>query len=239
MVGEVFSGAWDLYKRFWRHLVPIALVIFGVIAIVTFLLVLAIGAVGAVFAAILSIVGILWLQAALVIAVQDVRDGRVDLSIGETLSRVSPHLAALIGAGFLIGLGFAAAAIIAVLIFPVLLILVFVAFLYALTRWAVVVPAIVLENLGVFDAFRRSQALVRGHGWSVFGVILLAIVIQLIGSLIISIIFVWLPADARSFVQSLVANTLLTPYIAAAWTLMYFRLRGETDTVQPEPAPAL
>ncbi|HVD39366.1 MAG TPA: hypothetical protein VNC15_11090 [Solirubrobacterales bacterium] len=41
-----------------------------------------------------------------------------------------------------------------------------------LTMWAVLLPVVVVERPGVFDAFGRSRQLVRGKGWKVFGIIL-------------------------------------------------------------------
>ena len=65
------------------------------------------GWLGAVLGFVVSIAGIFWLQGALVLAVDDVRDGRADLSISETLDRVTPHLGTLALAGMLAGLGIA------------------------------------------------------------------------------------------------------------------------------------
>jgi hypothetical protein len=93
---------------------------------------------------------------------------------------------------------------------------------------------IVLENRGAIEAFGRSRELVRGHGWNVFGTIAIGIGIGIAASIVVSIALVWLPNDLKQFLSSLISNTVIGPFIAAAWTLMYFHLRGE-----PEPAPAL
>ena len=45
--------------------------------------------------------------------------------------------------------------------------------LFLLTIWAVVAPVTVLERPGIFAAFGRSRELVRGHGWTVFGALVL------------------------------------------------------------------
>lgn len=45
----------------------------------------------------------------------------------------------------------------------------FVPGLYLLTIWAVVVPVIVNERIGVTASLARSRDLVRGNGWRVFG----------------------------------------------------------------------
>ena len=43
--------------------------------------------------------------------------------------------------------------------------------LVLLTWWILIIPVIVLEGTRAGEAFSRSRELVRGHGWSVFGVI--------------------------------------------------------------------
>jgi hypothetical protein len=93
-------------------------------------------------------------------------------------------------------------------------------------------PVIVLEDKGAIEAFGRSRELVRGNGWNVFGAIAIAIGIAIVASIIGTLVLFWLPDDLESFVRSLISNTVIGPFIAAAWTLMYFRLRGD----EPEPA---
>ena len=221
--GEVFGEAWGLYKRFWKHFIPIALLVYLIIAVATLLLTFALGLVGALFAALLGIVGIFWLQGAIAEAVADVRDGRADLSIGETLNKVGPRVATLAAAGLLAGLGVGVG-----------LLLLIVPGLVLLTWWAVIVPAVVLERAGVMESFGRSRALVRGHGWTVFRVIVLSILIVIGAGLVLSILIAFLDDEIGRFLQSLVSNTLVSPFIAAAWTVMYFRLRDERT--QPEAA---
>ena len=222
MAGEVFGQAWGLYKRFWRHFLPIALVIFLVLSVVSVVLGLLFGAFGLFLAFVASLVGIFWLQGALTLAVQDVRDGRVDLSIGETIRRVGPYVGTLLAAGLLAGLGIVIG--LALLIAPGLLLA---------TWWALIVPAIVLERKGVFESFGRSRELVRGHGWQVLGVIVLGFLISIGASLLLSLLLIWIPGAGGAYVRNLASNTLITPFIAAAWTLMYFKLHDE----QAEPVP--
>jgi hypothetical protein len=226
--GEIYREAWALYKRFWKHFIPIALAIFLIVAVASLLLVLGLGWVGAIFAGLLSLVGTFWLQGAIAEAVADVRDGRADLSIGETINRVSPHVARLGAAGLLAVLGVAAG-----------LILLIVPGLVLLTWWILIAPVIVLERRGIFESFGRSRELVRGNGWNVFGTIVLGILISIGASIVVSILLVWLPDWLQSFLGSLVSNGVIAPFVAAAWTLMYFRLRGEPAAeVAPEPSPA-
>ena len=217
--GEIYREAWALYKRFWQHLVPIALVIFLIVAVASLLLIVSLGWIGAIFAALLSLVGTFWLQGAIAEAVADVRDGRADLSIGETINRVSPHVARLGAAGILAVLGVVLG--LALLIVPGLVLL---------TWWILIAPVIVLERRGVFEAFGRSRELVRGHGWNVFGAIVIGIVISIIARIVVALLLIWLPNGLQDFLGSLISNTVIAPFIAAAWTIMYFRLRGEPGT---------
>ena len=116
----------------------------------------------ALITAVVSLVGTFWLQGALVYAVDDVRDGRIDSSIGDLFERVRPYLGTLIVAGILAGLGIALG-----------LVLLIVPGLILLTWWCLIVPVIVLEGKRVGESFSRSRELVRGHGWTVFGVVII------------------------------------------------------------------
>jgi hypothetical protein len=218
----VLGEAWDLYKRHWQHLLPIALVIYLLLSLLVLLLALLLGWLGIIAATLVSIVGTFWLQAALVIAVQDVKDGRADLSISETLARVRPHINTVTIAGLLAGIG--------ILIGFVLLI---VPGFVLLTWWLFIIPVIMLEGAGVGDSFGRSRELVRGHGWEVFGLIILTILIVIAAQIVLSLLLVPLPDAAGGFIGSVLSNTLFTPFLAAAWTLGYFHLRGHETAATP------
>ena len=220
--GQILGEAWRLYRAHWQHFLPIALVVYLILGVVTLLLAILLGWVGAVIGGLLGIVGAFWLQGALTEAVADVRDGRADLSLTDTFRRVQPRLWSIVGAGILAGLGIALGFIL--LIVPGLVLL---------TWWSLIVPAIVLEGKPAMEAFGRSRELVRGNGWNVFGVIVLTILIVIAFSIVISLVLFWIPGDEfRSFVQSVVQNTLAYPFMALALTLMYFVLAA------PERAPA-
>jgi len=213
-----------MYKAHWRHLIPLAAVFYLLIALVSVLLTVAFGWVGALLSGLLSLVGVFWLQGALTEAVADLRDGRADLSIKQTFARVLPLLGTLFLAGLLAVLGIGLGLLL--LIVPGLLLL---------TWWSVITPVIVLERKGVLESFGRSRELVRGHGWTVFGVIILTILILIGVGLLIGLALLWLPEEARSFVRDAVGGALTAPFTALAWTLMYFKLREP----EPEAEPAL
>jgi hypothetical protein len=232
--GEIIGEAWRLYREHWRHFLPIALVVYLIIGVVTLLLVLLLGWFGALLGGLLGIVGAFWLQGALTEAVADVRDGRADLTLSETFRRVQPKLWAIVGAGLLAGLGIVAGLI--VLIIPGLILL---------TWWCLIVPSIVLEGKPAMESFGRSRELVRGNGWNVFGVIVLTILIVIAFSIVVSLLLFWIPGDElRAFVQNVVQNTLAYPFMALALTLTYFALArpaaapvpATTAMGGPEPA---
>ena len=226
-VGEVLSDTWELYVKHFGHFIPIALIYFLILSGISLLLVLALGVIGSLLSAFVSIVGAFWLQGTLVEAIADVRDGRADFSIGETFGRARPHIWRLLGAGLLAGIGIAIG-----------LILLIVPGLILLTWWSLIIPLIVLEGVPVMDSFGRSRELVRGHGWTVFGVLIVAGLLLIAASIVISLIFVWLPGEFRTYISSVVSNTLLIPFGAIAVTLMYYKLARADVGVEPtQPGP--
>ncbi|MDQ3669375.1 MAG: hypothetical protein M3377_03695 [Actinomycetota bacterium] len=227
--GEVIGEAWGMYKTHWRHLLPIAFVVYLVLSLFTLLLVLLLGPFGAVAGAFVSLAGVFWIQGALVTAVEDIRDGRADLSMGETLSRVRPHLNTLGIAGILAALGI-----------TIGLILLIVPGLYLATIWALIVPVIMLEGASIGQAFGRSRELVRGNGWGVFRLIVLVFLILLAAGIVVGIVLSPLDDGLQQYVQNVVSNTLTAPFIALALTLAYYRLRTTQVAAEsgPEPAPA-
>ena len=87
-------------------------------------------------------------------------------SVSESFKVARGRMATLIGAtllvGLLTGLGFIA------LIVPGAMLMV---------AWIVVLPAVVVERLGVRAAMRRSRALTSGYRWPIFGLIILTAII--------------------------------------------------------------
>ena len=221
----VLGEAWQMYKAHAWHLLAIAFVIYLAAAVVAALFALGGTTVGAVLGSLVEIVAAFLLQATLIKAVQDVRDGRADLSIGETVSAATPYIAPVAGASILAGIAIAIG-----------LILLIVPGLFLITIWAVIVPVIVLEQSGVFASFGRSQQLVRGHGWHVFGTLVLAWVILLVVNIVLGIIFTVLPHALGSGLASVISGTLVAPFIALIVTLIYYRLAGDSPVTSPPPA---
>jgi hypothetical protein len=178
---------------------------------------------------------------------RDADDGKVDSSIGELFNAVTPVLASVIGLSIIVAVGVGIG-----------LVLIVIPGLILMTIWAVAVPVVVLERPGVFASLGRSQALVKGHGWQVFFVILfiiaLSIAVNLIGLIFESI------SDThvfRAFINWIFAS-LIAPASALASAVLYLQLRtangeppvgtgpatpggqfaGDPGTFTPPPAPA-
>jgi hypothetical protein len=222
----VISEAWAMYKAHWRHLLPIALAVYVVLGVISALLAAVLeNWAAAIISAAIAIIGAFWLQGALVKAVEDVRDGRADLSLSETFSNAWPFVPAVAIAGILAGLGIALG-----------LLLLIVPGLVLLTWWIVIIPVIVLERKRASESFGRSRELVRGYGWNVFGVILLTILLLIGAAIVIAIILSPLDDWLQELISDILSGTLIAPFNAVVWTLLYFRLRDAKAQAPPPPA---
>ena len=236
-VGGILGEAWRLYTKFFTRFFLVALIVFLIVNLFNALLGWIVGTgsglalLVALITTVVSLVGTFWLQGALVYAVDDVRDGRIDSSIGELFERVRPYLGTLIGAGLLAGLGIAIGFVL--LIVPGLILL---------TLWCLIAPVIVLEGKHVGESFGRSRELVRGHGWTVFGIIIVAVLLSVIASGLIQAIFSFLGPFLRYWIGGAIANAIVDPFLAVALVLTYLHLRespaSEGESTPPESAPA-
>jgi hypothetical protein len=209
----VLSEAWALYRRHAAHFILISFAIYLVIGVINALLTWGLGSVGASIGVIFSLFGVFLLQAALVKAVQDVRDGRVDLDLRGTISAAAPFVGAVAIASILasiaIGIGF---------------ILIIVPGLILITFWSLLVPEIVIGGAGALESFGRSWRTVRGYAWRVFGTFIVVFLILIVGEIVLSAVLLVLPYGVRSFIADLVAGALVAPFIAAVVTTIYYRL---------------
>ena len=166
--GDVIGRAFEIYRDQIGVLLPAALLVFALDALV-----------GWVFdeglltfvAVVVSLVLAVLYEGMVVQLVRDVQDGRRDHTMGELFSSVSPVLLPLIAVSVLAGLGIGIGFLL--LIVPGLILLTF---------WAVVAPVTVIERPGVFSVFGRSRELVRGYGWPVFGTIVLVFLLVIAAS---------------------------------------------------------
>lgn len=229
-IGAVLDETWTLFTRFFLRFFAIALVVFVIVNLLFGLVDAAISSdnagaalVVAVLALVTVVIGMTWLQGAFVYAVQDARDGSFDSSMGEVFSRVSPAIAPLIGASLLAGLGIAVGLLL--LVIPGLVLL---------TIWAVIAPVIVVEKRRALESFGRSRELVRGHGWTVFGIVVITALLSGVASALLQAAFSFLPRFLEIVVGNTIAQAAVAPFSAIAIAVTYFRLRQ--DAVQTSVA---
>jgi len=230
-VSNVLAEGFDLYKRFFWRFVATAAVVFVVLDFVSAVADRAAGSsvtsdlLWSLIAVVLSFIGAFWLQGALIEAVRDVRDGRIDMTIAELYARTRPRLPALIAAGIVAGLAIALG-----------LLLLVVPGLFLLTRWALIPAVIVIEKRSAGESFDRSWQLTRGHGWTVFGSLVVAYLLYVIGQGIVRALFAPLPNFAAAWLGGIVAHSITTPFIAAVGVVLYFGLARMSVGVDPAPA---
>jgi len=208
----VLTEAWYLYRRFAGHFLLISFVIYLITGVLVALLSLA-KTPGVIIGDVISFAATYVVQAALIKAVQDVRDGRVDLDLSQTVRAAGPFILPVIGASILAGIGITIGFIL--LIVPGLILL---------TYWCLIVPFIVLAGSGVFESFGNSMRTVRGYAWRVFGTYVLVFLILIAFAIVLGFILAALPVFWRSFVNTVVTGTLISPFLALVATLIYYRL---------------
>ena len=222
----VLAEAWGLYRRFAAHFLTIAFVLYLVTAIIVAVLTVSAGATGYFLAAIIEFIAAFLVQAAMIKAVQDVRDGRADLSIGGTISAAAPFVLPVAGASLLAGIGIGAG-----------LVLLVVPGLILLTYWSLIVPTIVVGESGAMAAFGKSWRAISGHFWQAFGTYVLVFLIWIAVNIALGLVLLAVPAAIRSFVSSVVAGTLLAPFYALVVTLVYYRLSEAHAGAVPAAPP--
>ncbi|MCD5315432.1 hypothetical protein [Kineosporia babensis] len=175
------------------------------------------------------------------------------LGLALLLLVIAPLIIALgVAPGLILLLALDGAEVVGAIVLIVGMLLSFVAYLaFYLGFWSVAAPALLLENLGVAAALRRSFGLVRGTFWRVFGITLLTAVItyivQQIFSVPFSVIGVLLAGVADfsgasgELVQLLITNigtimagAVVYPFTAGAVALLYLDLRMRREGMDVE-----
>lgn len=222
-VGGTLSQAFSVYGSQAGVLIPLALGLFLIVAVVNglvagTLILLPLGFAVSVAASTLYV-------GMVVTAVGDMEDGKRDYSVGDLVNSASPVILPLIGAGIVAGL-----------LIGIGIILFVIPGLYLLTIWAVIAPAIVLERKGVFESFSRSHQLVKGDAWRVFGVILSVFVIVFVVQIVLSAIAVGIADSAVvRIIFNWIGSSLTAPITAIVAAVIYFQLRGVKEGGQDAP----
>jgi uncharacterized membrane protein len=108
--------------------------------------------------------------------------------------------------------------------------------------WCVTTPALVAEDIGVFEAFSRSQELTKGNRWRIFGIFLLLLVLAWIFLTIVGVVLAAtglaasavagmaggsLPIAYMAF--NAVTSTLMTAFSCALIATLYVELRRNKE----------
>ena len=159
-------------------------------------------------------------------AVADMRDGRRDFSIPGLLRAAVPFIVPLI-----------LASIVFVILFALGLLLLIIPGLLVLTWFCLFTPVIVVERRGVFDAFGRSQDLVKGNAWRVFGVLIVTVVIVFVVGTVLQRIFLGIDDGfAGAFLGNAISNLITAPVFAIVVSTLYFMLRDLREGPSSYPA---
>lgn len=221
--GRVIGEAFETYRSHAAPLLGGALLVIGIAGIIEGLLSVSGSIILGIVGALVGLAAGFLYTGYVVKLVQDVRDGRRDFSVSELFSHAAPYLGTLILAGILAGIAIAIG-----------FVLIIVPGLILLTIWAVISPSIVVEDKGVFEAFGRSRELVRGHGWQVFGAIVLTFLIIVAVGIVASLIGAAI-GDAGLVILRAVGNVVTAPVWALVSSILFFDLGGGKG-VQTSPA---
>ena len=162
--------------------------------------------------------------------VADVQAGRRDSTPRGLLNAATPVLGKLILVGLVAGIG----VVVGLIFFLVPGLILF-------TMWFVAAPVVVLERPDGLLALRRSQELVKGNGWPVFGVIaVLFVAVGVVAEIII--LAAAAVGSAAALVVSVVLGVLTAPLAALPAAVLYFELRrlstrSAAPVIEPDPGP--
>lgn len=213
-VGKTLAEVFEIYREHAGVLLPVAFWLFLASSIVAALLGEDLALFPIVFV-VETLVSSLYIGM-VVALVKDAKGGRREFSIRELAGSILPMLLPLAAVGIIYGLGTVIG-----------LVLLVVPGLALMTIWAVASPAVVIERASVFAALRRSNELVSGQGWRVFGVIAISSLITAAALLIFIAIAAAVLDDGPIVlvVFSALAATLTAPIEALVAAVLYFRLR--------------
>lgn len=224
---DSFDRIFGIYQRQFVLLIGAALAIFVPIGILSGIVATSGSLALVLVVSVLSAIGQANYTGAVVGAVEDLRDGRRDHDVGELLRGAVPYIFPLIVTGLFYGLCIAVG-----------LVLIIVPGLIFLTWFSLFAPAIVIEQRGIFDSFNRSRELVRGNGWRVFGVLVVAFLIQAVVQNILNRIGINADSLVLRTILSIIGGVITAPIMALAVSVVYFQLREIKERfVPPAPVP--
>ncbi|MBV8561965.1 MAG: hypothetical protein JOZ56_02630 [Actinobacteria bacterium] len=226
MISEVLGDALSVYRRLWRRSVVVAGLVFAVVSLADALSARSPTYGTTLVSLLLSLVGGLLVQGALVEVVRDLHEGRPPSTTRQLYERTRGRLGTLLGASLLYGIGVAHGFLL--LIVPGFI---------AIARWSLIVPLVMIEGLGIREAFARSSQLVKGRTGRVLALVIVANLITVVAGSAISAAFGFLPDFWSIWVGGTIAGALTVPFEAHVLTVLYYRLTEPERPVLPETPP--
>jgi hypothetical protein len=224
--GRVIGEAFETYQSQAGPLLGGALIVIGIAGVIEGILAITGSFILVLLGVLIGLAASFLYTGYVVKLVQDLRDGRRDFTVGELFSHAAPFVGTLVLNGILAGIANAIG-----------FVLIIVPGLILLTIWAVIAPSIVVEDRGVFEAFGRSRDLVRGHGWQVFGAVVLAFLIVFVVGLVASIVGAAIGNVGQVILQT-AASVATAPVAALVSSILFFDLGGgSAPTAVPEAPP--
>ena len=224
--GRVIGEAFETYQSQAGPLLGGALIVIGIAGVIEGILAITGSLILALLGVLIGLAASFLYTGYVVKLVQDVRDGRRDFTVGELFSHAAPFVGTLVLNGILAGIAIAIG-----------FVLIIVPGLILLTIWAVIAPSIVVEDRGVFEAFARSRELVRGHGWQVFGAVVLAFLIVFVVGLVASIVGAAIGNVGQVILQT-AASVATAPVAALVSSILFFDLGGGSGAPAASVPPA-
>jgi hypothetical protein len=222
--GRVIGEAFETYQSQAGPLLGGALIVIGLAGVIEGILAITGSLILVLLGVLIGLAASFLYTGYVVKLVQDVRDGRRDFTVGELFSHAAPFVGTLVLNGILAGIAIG-------------FVLIIVPGLILLTIWAVIAPSVVVEDRGVFEAFARSRELVRGHGWQVFGAIVLAFLIVFVVGLVASIVGAAIGNVGQVILQT-AASVATAPVAALVSSILFFDLGGGSGAPAASVPPA-
>jgi hypothetical protein len=234
-IGEVLSDTFAVIGRTFVVLANVAVLFVGVPAAIR-IAGLALAPVSPLFAlvgvtgAVATWVGMLFAYGCIFqLAMQDLHGQSIstDAMVATATRKFWP----LLGLALLMGLAVLAGAVL--LVVPGVMLLL---------AWSVTFPALVLEDRGVFAAFRRSADLTRGKRWSIFLLLFLVTLVVMVIELVLFAIFggfhgLLAPRQSLTAVALMTLLSVVTaPFGAVLNTALFNQLRGKAGVGAEEVA---
>lgn len=178
----------------------------------------------------LNLVGMYLLQGMVVKAAVNGFNG-VPTSFGDAFEAGVRMFLPLLGLGIIAGLGIVLGYVLLIVPGVILTVL-----------WSVAAPAVVVEKRGVFGSLQRSRDLTRGHRWSVFGLMVIYVVLSWLIGILIGGLSVATGGTLTGGSPNLGVNLLTGPVVnvlsavvaSAGVAALYYELRSAKEGVGPE-----